>query len=902
MACDDLEPARSMGSPTSTGDNEIRIHRVVSMTSTEAKVDPGPKPARLVVESGVQLPRRRSTVKRASNSSSVASDASPQPEACGAKIKPTMDGEEYNKKSPKDLIDFLRHTTPPPENYMSIPDTYSPSSEEEKQSRLKVFGKRRKSSRRKKSRPMVIKLPDSAVAGTTTDGHRYIAISIPAEHDHPELRSENVMSDAHPAGQPPPRQTGEPESGPPRIITSGPGLVTVLKPVVEDRESAENLMRAQGLTPPTSPKSPPRSTTISSQQNRSRLIQPEATQPQIADTPVICEPPASMRQNPYQHQRQKSSSSSSASGYLTPFMSASPYRRSSMGLGPLPNRRASLDSGMLHRNIGDSCTESNVGTRASIAESILTNGSEPVVVDATTAERYVPIPAQEADLTLQHTNTNPDTVVFAPVLELPSDSGGDDDVNSVGSAPKSSLQRQLSERRRETARQLANILQIRSGKDEHSISPPLRLRPSPARQPEVISEREWMSRLERSRAGSIQDLQVTPVMVVADINPSTGGEATSTSSQPVGESGSGHNQPGEVPPGDTAAAASLDRAPSLPRRHEPIALAQGHHRDSNDHDPSREARERETEARLARLERSGDAWLGAVVPLLESIDRSLARMSRGNALYQQQQEEEQQQWQQQQQQQKHQQQLSPAAPTPTPTPGSKKSRTWPETPATAQFHDHRAVAQAERLGLPSVLGETWMREPEPLSDLRRMRDVGPAPEDGGREKGLATRFRAKARRAMGRGEGEEMEDEPRTGRHWSRRARSLDARLRDNSGEGDLVPPQTPPPFSYRGVTGLFRRPPDFPDFGELRRRQDAREKEIEASFGMSRYGRGGGIRGGRRGPGGSVDMGGFLPRSGSGSSPNLLTPETRDRLAAGLGEFGGDSPKESDVQRHLGF
>ncbi|KAI1181292.1 hypothetical protein F4777DRAFT_585196 [Nemania sp. FL0916] len=84
----------------------------------------------------------------------------------------------------RELIQFFRKAPPPPTNFMSIPDDFSTSSEEDKWGKFKtrVFRRSSSSRRSRKRRPPVIMLPDSAVAARTTGGHRYIAISIPTEH------------------------------------------------------------------------------------------------------------------------------------------------------------------------------------------------------------------------------------------------------------------------------------------------------------------------------------------------------------------------------------------------------------------------------------------------------------------------------------------------------------------------------------------------------------------------------------------------------------------------------------------------------------------------------------------------------------------------------------------------
>ncbi len=87
----------------------------------------------------------------------------------------------------KELIQFFRDTPPPPGNLMSMPDTTDEKVEKKHKrtfSSIWPFGKKSKAESREMSGLM--KLPDSAVAGTTLAGHRHIHISIPVEYDHPE--------------------------------------------------------------------------------------------------------------------------------------------------------------------------------------------------------------------------------------------------------------------------------------------------------------------------------------------------------------------------------------------------------------------------------------------------------------------------------------------------------------------------------------------------------------------------------------------------------------------------------------------------------------------------------------------------------------------------------------------
>lgn len=129
-----------------------------------------------------------------------------------------------------ELIDFLRNHSPPPSNFMSVPEGLS-DADRGAWYRLRKLGKRRSLTKPIKS-PQNIRLPDSAVSGTTIGGHRHIAISIPL--------------DASPFGRTPKSQypvyqhrNMKPLTSryaPTRAILNEKGIVTVLRTVAEDHE------------------------------------------------------------------------------------------------------------------------------------------------------------------------------------------------------------------------------------------------------------------------------------------------------------------------------------------------------------------------------------------------------------------------------------------------------------------------------------------------------------------------------------------------------------------------------------------------------------------------------------------------------------------------------------------
>ena len=128
-----------------------------------------------------------------------------------------------------DLVHFLKNQAPPSDNFMSIPDE---GADEERRRWLK-WVKLAKRNKPQPRAPPQIRLPDTAVSGTTIGGHRHIAITIPFE--------------ALPMGESPRSQYpvykhglgGErPSTSPVRTVVNEKGVVTVLKTVNEDREGS----------------------------------------------------------------------------------------------------------------------------------------------------------------------------------------------------------------------------------------------------------------------------------------------------------------------------------------------------------------------------------------------------------------------------------------------------------------------------------------------------------------------------------------------------------------------------------------------------------------------------------------------------------------------------------------
>lgn len=141
-------------------------------------------------------------------------------------------GEGIRRRRSRDdvraLIEFLRNHEPPPDNFMSTP--YDNDDDERgRWSKIRDMAKRRSKSMPRAPPPM--RLPDSAVSGTTIGGHKHIAISIPLQASPFGER---------PRSQYPIYQDSEPvpplPKGPIRTYMNERGVVTVLNPWAEGNE------------------------------------------------------------------------------------------------------------------------------------------------------------------------------------------------------------------------------------------------------------------------------------------------------------------------------------------------------------------------------------------------------------------------------------------------------------------------------------------------------------------------------------------------------------------------------------------------------------------------------------------------------------------------------------------
>ncbi|KAL7947906.1 hypothetical protein V8C42DRAFT_351819 [Trichoderma barbatum] len=84
----------------------------------------------------------------------------------------------HSRDDTTSLADFLKTHEPPSSSYMSVPFAHADDKDQSKWSKFMAMKRRSKSVPRP---PQNIQLPDSAVSGVTIGGHRHIAISIPLD-------------------------------------------------------------------------------------------------------------------------------------------------------------------------------------------------------------------------------------------------------------------------------------------------------------------------------------------------------------------------------------------------------------------------------------------------------------------------------------------------------------------------------------------------------------------------------------------------------------------------------------------------------------------------------------------------------------------------------------------------
>ncbi|KAJ4263958.1 hypothetical protein NW762_005996 [Fusarium torreyae] len=601
-----------------------------------------------------------------------------------------------------ELIDFLRNHSPPSGNFMSIPDDIS-AEDRGRWYRLRKLGKRSKSLSKS---PQTIRLPDSAVSGTTIGGHRHIAISIPLDaspfgriprSQYPVYQHRNVKPVTS-------------QYAPTRAVLNDKGVVTVLRTVTEDRESTPSVSPANSqLLLSTIPQIsqntttggpyPPGTNNSSNHARASEHLNLLATPPPRVVTPDQVRQ-ANEQSREFQDRNQGSLYQASSSSHdKVPSRSPSSTGGRFVHLGDL-----SIDAMMSQPNMTEPQPASTSSARPvsqdgsyqpSLSKSIMTiSENDPIIAEARPVETK-PVAAKESRIrsSPKQPEEPPITVITKSPLRVSRE------ISAKRSSKDTTLTPEVksSQNRRD---------KVRDKKKRDMEAASLKRRSMifnlPESKPEV--EKETTKELAEDNTEqppplplrSPQRQSMCPIMVVANVKPSpppssglpespvkpssTHSEPArlipksktsepilkhreeGTSDRPVSPSPVSYMNEFPTPPESARSSpvhkeGSLDRT-SLSRRREwnaarderkrgeavsnmsprprgrRLASAKDEPEDSKvpavekevlrRYEAYREYRIREMERRVRRLERNGDVWLRALVPVLDNLNRTLA--------------------------------------------------------------------------------------------------------------------------------------------------------------------------------------------------------------------------------------------------------------------------------------
>ncbi|KAI0802474.1 hypothetical protein GGR55DRAFT_447667 [Xylaria sp. FL0064] len=559
----------------------------------------------------------------------------------------------------KDLIQFLKMTPPPPTNFMSIPDNFSTSSEDDRWDKFKrkVFRYRRKA---RKRRPPVIMLPDSAVSARTIGGHRYIAISIPMQYsplapiphsqypvyDSIEAAFQKEVNTMFGIGKKPPHRVG-----------------TVLNPVAEDRESMLSAAeRPEQPTVLTSPSRRARSQSIPllpSQEQRyilrrdhskSRSVGSARSVPHLSGLAAITRSgeekstslPTTAEINVPRPSSKDAPAETGPKGTNVAEPSTSrvlekpiitltlPPRRSSRRgkvleltpiepiekvISPSIDSPASPNDSNANSNSNGSGNESGDRARGSFAASIDTTGSSPQVLKAQTAMAVHTVPiivtpagAVEPESSLDLNTSEPPAKKGEIAQELPA--GPPPPLSSDVEDPQRKKER-VQERKQ---RDIEKIRMERKGKGKETISEPYT--------PDMPASSSFPKSPPGTTAhhhSEAENTSSTPT-TSSDRSPVTSSASTHGRGYPTARSFSRHKKGRDERQARYIAKALAEERETLENlpREELIQR----------YEALREQRVYEREKRLRQLERSRDSWIRAVPVLLQDLNGLLREQHR----------------------------------------------------------------------------------------------------------------------------------------------------------------------------------------------------------------------------------------------------------------------------------
>ncbi|KHN98761.1 uncharacterized protein MAM_03223 [Metarhizium album ARSEF 1941] len=566
------------------------------------------------------------------------------------------------------LVDFLKNHPPPPDNFMSVPYEDEVDSRG-RWSKIKKMGRR---SRSMPKQPRHIQLPDSAVAGVTTGGHRHIAISIPIEATPYglETRSQYPVFTHD-------MQMGTPSKESIRTFRNSKGVVTVLRPLTQVYESDAGSvtksrcsdLNSQGRRPPPLPPHKP---------TNSLTCQPYdyiGTLPTKFDSPLLDDSSAPWHIPPTSSKDEGAASKQNPAAFR---LSSCPARASSTAGNRSVRYPPSID-GLISPQ-GQIAEASNRAWLRYFPNSFAdapqrahsSKNRKPLERTTIAARRSESGPAYNRDFGPAPSRYNSQTRETAPTTDGLGPSQEEDHRPTSSGSARSRKDKVREKKRRDIEAAMWKVkVKAQQQKDaSHAMQRPSIAQPSA--RPAAKASDEASTALPSPLTLALSDL-----MVVMDVEPYSvddeKDEPVRPKTAPAMESREESSETRVSPtavekPSNTAALSMSTREPqsqqggasdrtSLTRRREWKAVREQERRARDAmavararaqqlasgglayengavsqadkevmrlYEAHREHRLRDMERRLSRLERNGDVWLQALVPVLEHMNRTVA--------------------------------------------------------------------------------------------------------------------------------------------------------------------------------------------------------------------------------------------------------------------------------------
>lgn len=567
-----------------------------------------------------------------------------------------------------ELIDFLRNQAPPSDNFMSIPEDG-----DERGRAWSVLKKLRKRAKSLPKTPLQIRLPDSAVSGTTIGGHRHIAISIPLE--------------ASPFGTTPRSQYPIIENtytrpltssfAPTRAIVNEKGVVTVLRTVTEVRETPSTSSPSGSQLQPSSTGQQPHTTpsgTLDFPGSRRRGANVRAFD-YFGVAPTSATHNGVERHDGTRHGLHRDGDPRPRAPTLY-HRSSYPVRGSSLTASRTAIPPTSIDGMMSQQTNVEAVPRHQTLPRTlsnrqeyqqSASGNVAVSHQDSDISDPRQIKAARSTPAfigeSEHEVVLPRTNQI-DTSIITVITENPLTFRQPSSPTTPSLRSVQSRREKVRERKRRDMEALRDVSQTPQSQESRQESP---LAPTNNPLGKDTENRPAPHRISKPRR------TICPIMVVTDVIPSpppdrdmVQSQLTSTSSSKPATSApvarlNGSSNP--TPPHSTQASPThrqtfLDRT-SLSRRREWNAVREKERKNREAkaalraktrqlslameqmdksrgptvedevlarYEAYREYRIREMERRMRRLERNGDVWLRALVPVLDNLNKTLANV------------------------------------------------------------------------------------------------------------------------------------------------------------------------------------------------------------------------------------------------------------------------------------